>query len=95
MEYKISWFDFINNKYSLEDYLETITTTIAIFFFVYLFVIVRSNYFIAFLIVVVIIFIFIYKIKDRYKNLYNIKIALLKKRIGFLKKKISNIVHQS
>ena len=87
MDNNISLFSFINNKYSLEDYVESLTTTIAIFFILYLFVVIRSNYIIAFLILVAIIFTFIYKIKEKYKNMYNLRIMLLKKKNRYFEKK--------
>ncbi len=92
MNENISIINFLKNKYSLDTFMDTFITTLFIFIVIYLFAIVRSNYTISLVIVMSIVFFFIDNLKNKYNELYNMKVKELKFKASQIKKRIYEIL---
>jgi len=89
----ISIFNFLKNKYTLDDLTDTFITTIFIFIVIYLFTIIRSNYLISLIIIMCIIFFFIQNLKSKYNKIYNIRLKELKLNTKQIKERIHTILN--
>ena len=67
---ELSNYDFLNKKYDIEDYLETVTCAIGILFFVYMLLIARDEPSMLLVIIFGIIFSFLAVVQNKYKNKY-------------------------
>lgn len=90
MSYNLSNYDFLNNKYNFEDYMESFTTALGILFLVYMLLISRSEPMILLVIIFGIIFTFLIVIQKKYKDKYDHRLKIIRSQIKIIKKKLYN-----
>ena len=85
----ISTYDFINNKYTLDDYMECFIITMGILLIVYMFVISRSEPTMLLIITFALVFVFLVMVQKKYKDKYNKKLQDVKKKLDLIKRKLN------
>jgi len=85
-------YDFLNNKFTMDDYMECFVITMGIILIVYMFVISRSEPTMVLVITFALVFAFLVMIQKKYKNKYNDKLQDVKGKVDLIKKKL-NIHH--
>ena len=87
---ELSNYDFLNKKYDIEDYLETVTCAIGILFFVYMLLIARDEPSMLLVIIFGIIFSFLAVVQNKYKNKYENKLRRISNQIRLIKTKLND-----
>ena len=88
----ISTYDFINNKYTMDDYIECFIITMGILLIVYMFVISRSEPTMVLVITFALVFAFLVMVQKKYKDKYNSKLQDVRGKLNLIKRKLN--VHQ-
>ena len=87
---ELSNYDFLNKKYDIEDYLETVTCAIGILFFVYMLLIARDEPTMLLVIIFGIIFSFLAVVQNKYKNKYDNKLKVIANQVRLIKSKLND-----
>lgn len=85
-------YDFINNKFTMDDYVECFVITMGVLVIVYMFVISRSEPTMVLVITFALVFAFLVIVQKKYKNKYNDKLQDVRGKVDLIKKKL-NVHH--
>ena len=85
----ISTYDFINNKYTMDDYMECFIITMGILLIVYMFVISRSEPTMLLIITFALVFVFLVMVQKKYKDKYNTKVQDVRRKLNLIRDKLN------
>lgn len=85
----VSIYDFINNKYTMDDYMECFVITMGILLIVYMFVISRSEPTMVLVITFALVFAFLGMVQQKYKTKYNNKLQDVRGKVDLIRKKLN------